>query len=165
MKSDELTYTAKVEDGKIKMGPIKRNRMAREVGRHFEGKEIEMIIRKKKNRRTTAQNAWYWGVCIRTLYNYFVDWDKSTLITPDSIHEMMKEQFLPIVLGEEKIRVVTPHGEVLEAPYTTKVLTTTQFMDYKALIQNWAAELDIYIPDPNEGWEELKEIKLEGFLS
>ena len=160
MKPDELRYTAKVQGGKMKIGSVKRDRMKDEIASHFEGKEIEMIIWRKKNRRTTAQNRWYWGVCVKILCGYISDWDKSTMVTPELVHNMLKERFLPVVLGVAKRQIVTPHGEVLEVPHTTTSLSTVEFMDYKALIQSWAAELDIDIPDPNEDWEELERVEL-----
>jgi len=67
----------------------------------------------------------------------------------------MKEKFLPVVKGDKERVVVRSTGEVLEAPYSTTKLTTTEMMHYKDLIQSWAAELGIILPDPHEDWGDL----------
>lgn len=143
-----LAYTGKVKDGKIEL-PSKRFRS--EVSRAFEGRQIEVLVRRKKRRRSLAQNAYYWGLVLNILTAQFRIWDKETEITPDILHDWCKDKFLPIVQDADEITLTHPGGTEKVKPSTTR-LTTTQFMDYIALIQKWAAEFGLYIPDPNE-WE------------
>lgn len=143
-----LTYTGKVEGGKIQ---LPRDRFRSEVTKAFEGRRIEVIVRRKKRRRSLAQNAYYWGLVLNILAAQFRIWDAETEISTDTVHEWCKERFLPVVMAGEEVTLTHPGGKEKVKPTTTR-LTTTQFMDYIALIQKWAAEYGLYIPDPNE-WE------------
>jgi len=143
-----LTYYGKVENGKIEIPGI---RFRKEVGKAFDGKRIEVLVRKRKRRRSVAQNAYYWGLVLNILTAQFRVWDKETEITAALVHDWCKDRFLPIVMDGEEVTLTHPGGKDRVKPTTTR-LTTTQFMDYIALIQKWAAEYGLYIPDPNE-WE------------
>lgn len=148
---DALKYEGRVEGKVIKL-PSKRFR--KEVTENFADSQIEVFVRKKKKRRSNAQNRWYWGVAIEIICNRFREWSPDVLFTPELTHALLKERFLPIVLGGEKQNIVIPDtGEVIDVPYSTTLLSTTQFMHYKDLIQAFAADFEIYIPDPNEEFE------------
>lgn len=143
-----LLYYGKVENGKITL-PGKR--FKEEVTKAFEGKPIQMTVERKKKSRSPEQNKYYWGVVITILAHSFKEWNPDILITPELVHEWTKERFLPLITDLNIDEIETPEGKK-EIKLTTTKLTTVQFMDYIALIQQWAAEYSIYIPDPNE-WE------------
>lgn len=109
----------------------------------FEGKEVEVEIRKKKRYRSNPQNRFYWGVVIPSI-KYAME-SKGFIVTKDQIHELLKFKFLK----GEIISVAT--GEVIPTLGSTTNLSTSDFMDYITQIQVYAAsELDCIIPEPNE---------------
>jgi hypothetical protein len=99
----------------------------------LEGKDVEVVVRRKKKHRSGAQNAFYWGIVIDIISG-------ATGFTPQESHDAMRFKFL-----------VNMEGDLPKVKSTTE-LTTVEFLDYVAQIQQWAGEfLDCYIPDPNEG--------------
>lgn len=143
-----LTYYGRVKDGTIEL-PGKRFRQ--EVARAFEGKPIEVVVRRRKKIRSPEQNRYYWGLVLNILAAQFRLWAPDQEINCEIAHEWCKDRFLPMIQDWDDITVTTPEG-AWESRRTTTRLTTTQFMDYIALIQQWAAEYGLYIPDPDE-WE------------
>jgi hypothetical protein len=141
-----LTYLARVTDA----GEIKApKRMRAEIAQAFRGKEIEFIVRRKKNIRTTMQNAYYWGVCIPYVLRGFIDLgndlNESSADDALTVHEYLKSRFLPAR------KVADANGEVHELPPTTTVLGVAEMMDYISRVQQFAAEfLNVAIPEAGE---------------
>ena len=102
----------------------------------LEGKAVEVVVRKKKKHRSGAQNAYYWGIVIDIISG-------ATGFTPQEAHDAMRFKFL----------IATTFNSIdIKRIKSTSELTTVEFLDYIALIQQWASEfLDCYIPEPNEG--------------
>lgn len=120
--------------------------MRKEILAAFEGKAIEVIIRKKKKHRSTQQNRYYWGVIVELIKNYLQEVDPQVIWTPEKVHEIIKFKFL-------RCQKVNPDTAEIEFEYTrsTTDLSTSEFMDLIAQVQQWSAEtFDLYIPDPNE---------------
>jgi hypothetical protein len=60
---------------------------------------------------------------------------------PEEMHEALKDKFLSVGLDDHGLKIVRS---------TTK-LSTTEMEEYLEKIKRWAAaELNCYIPDPNE---------------
>jgi hypothetical protein len=127
----KLLYYGKVENGKIVL-PSKR--FKQEVTQAFEGKAIQMVVERKKKRRSPEQNKYYWGVVVTILVHSFKEWNPDMLITPALVHEWAKDRFLPLITDLNIEKIDTPEGEK-EIRLTTTELTTAQFMDYIVLIQ------------------------------
>lgn len=144
----KLTYTGKVENGKITLPSA---RFKTEVVQAFEGRQIQVTVERKRKRRSPEQNKYYWGIVINILAHSFKELNPQLILTPKDVHEWAKERFLPMITDLEIFELDTPEGKK-EMRRTTTRLTTSQFMDYITLIQEWSAEYSIYIPDPNE-WE------------
>ena len=105
-----------------------------------EGQEVEVVVRKKKKHRSGAQNKYYWGIVIDIISG-------ATGFTPQEAHDAMRFKFLNDLTRTDRIRAAE-----LPRIKSTADLTTVEFLDYIAQIQQWASEfLDCYIPDPNEG--------------
>ncbi len=144
----ELTYYGKVtDDGKLE---IPRKRFSKEIT-VFSGKPVEVIIRRKRKYRSSPQNRYYWGAVIPLILQAFIDLGHEGLQTgsQDSaqmIHEFLKGKFL-----HNGVEVADAQGQVIVLPPSTRRCSTSEFMDYLAEIQQWAAEfLCIVIPDPGE---------------
>lgn len=101
----------------------------------LEGKQIELVLRKKRSQRSLAQNSWYWGVVIEILASHCG-------YTPEEMHEALKIRFLSS--RQEDERGLIKVG-------STAALTTDEFIRYTNRVIQWAAEyLHVYVPDPNQ---------------
>jgi len=146
MSDTKLTFTGKVANGKLTPSGKK---FWPKVFEQFEGKKITVTVERAKRQRSPEQNRYYWGVVVPIIARFMQDWNPDMEITREIVHEWCKVRFLKKVKDWDQWKVKTPDGEK-ELEKTTTVLTTVEFMDYIALIQQWAAEFDIYIPDPQE---------------
>lgn len=151
MKDIKLSYYGRVKEGKI---ALPRKRLHTEVVGTFEGHSIEVIFQRKRNRRSSPQNRYYWSVVIPFVLRAFIDLGHRELQEGNKhhhemIHEVLKDRFL-----DNGIELSDADGQVIDGPSSTTRCTTTEFMDYLAQIQQWAAEsLNTVIPDPNEQLE------------
>ena len=103
---------------------------------------VELTV-KKKNRRSTQANRYYWGVVVKEVELRLRELGND--VDSDITHEFLKDRFLSTPLigdGGEKI------GEL---PGSTADLNTDEFTAYIEKIAQWAAEsLGLYIPTANE---------------
>lgn len=146
----ELEYTGICDDAGAIAIP---KRARREIAAAFAGKRLQVRIRVARRVRSDLQNRYYWGVVIPAVLQAFIDLGNEGLFagsadSADLIHEFLKNKFLP------PLEVANATGEVERIPGSTRKITTAEFMDYIAAIQQWAAEyLFITIPDPGEQLE------------
>lgn len=99
----------------------------------------------KSNRRSLPQNAFYWGVCVPTVKQGLRDAGYNDIKTNEDAHEVIKHLFL-----KKQIPNIND-GNVIEITGSTAELTTTEFMELIAEVQQWASEfLNCVIPDPGQ---------------
>lgn len=110
----------------------------------FEGKRVEVIIKRLRSTRSSQQNRFYWGVVINVMRQAFKD--IGYLLNTEETHTILKDKFMPYT------DIVTPDGEVISRKYkSTTELTKTEFGEYIDKISQFAAEsLNVNIPQPNE---------------
>uniref|UniRef100_A0A6H1ZGS4 Uncharacterized protein n=1 Tax=viral metagenome TaxID=1070528 RepID=A0A6H1ZGS4_9ZZZZ len=106
----------------------------------LKGKEVDIVIKKHRKDRTNDQNAYYWGVVVPILADYFGH------DNPEDMHEDLKLEFNPI---ESKIEPGKRIGG------TTTNMSTEEFFcgetSYVERICRWAAaEHGVYIPPPKK---------------
>lgn len=134
-----LSYaiTSHVDD----FGKLTRNRkLLAETLLKFKGKDIEIIIEKKRKKRSIRQNRLLW------LYSTIIANDTGN--SKELIHEVIKYKFLQ----KEKIDEIT--GEIFKYVGSTTELTTTDFAGFIEEIIRWAGEtFSISLPLPNEQLE------------
>ena len=113
-----------------------RTRVLNEIGLH---KIPFMVTIKRGGRRSLAQNAYLWGVCYETLLDHGLreqGWRNT------DIHEyFLGEHFGWETLdgfGRKRVRPIR----------RSSVLNKMEFVDFVAFIQQKAAEMGIFIPDP-----------------
>lgn len=136
----KFIFYGKTENGKPK---IARRSEMDEVLQSFEGKDWQLTIEKKKKSRSLNQNAYYWGVVIPMVRAALHDLGMK--LSRQEVHELLKLKFLKKEIINENT------GEVFEYIGGSSELTTTEFMDFTAELQQWSAEyLNIVIPSPNE---------------
>lgn len=141
MNNEKITAFGGVEDGKLKLSY--RKQFDQDI-KLFEGKRVEITIRKAKKIRTNPQNAWYWGCIIPAVLQGLTDVGNAGL-TSDEVHHFLKDRFLP----DGKTILIPESGEQIVISKTTTTLSTTEMMDYTNQIIQFAAEmLNVVIPDP-----------------
>lgn len=102
--------------------------------RRFAGDEVEIEVRKRRSRRSTDQNAYWWGVVIPHIAEY-------TGYTHDEAHEALKVKFL----GQEDV------SRGLVRVGSTAKLNTQEFAALVDRVLLWAAEeLGVVIPLPEK---------------
>lgn len=103
--------------------------------------EVEIIVR-KRGKRSTQQNRYYWGVVVQEIRLRLKDLGHR--LNAEEIHIFLKQKFLPLHIHDEI-------GTILATiPGSTAGLNKTQFSDYIEQIRQWAAEvLEIQVPDAN----------------
>ena len=106
-----------------------------------DGWEMELTLSRRRATRSPQANAYYWGVVLHALSEY-------TGYTVDELHDICKAKFLP-----KKLAISKSNGEIVDEYVlggSTRSLNTNDFYEYVERVRQWAAELDCYIPDPNE---------------
>lgn len=89
-----------------------------------------------KLNRSRSQNRYLWGVVYKVISD-------STGYEPEELHELFKIKF--------GLRTVFNFGgDVVEAPRSTANMNTKEMTDYIEAVRRWAAEREIYVPNPNE---------------
>lgn len=145
--ANELIYTANVtDDGHLKI--VNRKGFDQDM-KAFAGQRLIIRIKKYRKSRSNKQNAYYWGAVISYVTDGLVDmgFDRH-LLSAENVHHMLRDKFLKEDLG---ITDGDHAGEFVTMVKSTTDLSTTEFMDYIAAIQKYAAEfLGIVIPDPGE---------------
>jgi len=109
----------------------------------FEGKEIDIIVRKRKKSRTNPQNAWYWACVVAIPAEHFG-------YSSDEMHEAYKFMFLK---RDEAGKPLTVRS--------TTTLSTKEFSEYTEQCRQFCAEEGIVIPDPDDVFLENKEVSPE----
>ncbi len=112
----------------------------------MKGKEVELTIKVKRNSRSLAQNAFYWGVLIQLANREMLELGNE--ITERQVHSFFKSKFLQV---EETIKnPITGQIETANRVQSTTELDTKEFEKYIFDCAKFCAEfLDLEIPIPN----------------
>jgi len=101
------------------------------------GKRIRVEVSEYRKRRSDEQNRYLWGVCYAALRD-------ATGQPPEDWHEYMLGEWAgweeTSLFGRKRLRPMRRSSK----------LTTGEFADYVAFVQQRAAENGVYIPDPDE---------------
>ena len=129
----------------VKKGILTRNRnLIKDAIVTFEGKQVVIKIEKFKKKRSTQQNRFYYGVIIPIVQNCLKE--AGHIMTSESTHDLIKLKFL-----KETLFVNETTGEVIERIKSTTELSTSQFMDLLAEINNFTFEyFGVSLPSPND---------------
>jgi hypothetical protein len=129
----------------VKNGTLTRNtNLIKDAIQTFEGKQIVIKIEKAKKKRSTQQNRFYYGVIIPIVQNCLKE--AGHIMTNESTHDLIKLKFL-----KETLFVNEETGEVIERIKSTTELSTSQFMDLLAEINNFTFEyFGVSLPSPND---------------
>lgn len=129
----------------VKNGSLTRNRnLIKDAIATFEGKQVVIKIEKFKKKRSTQQNRFYYGIVIPIVQNCLKE--AGHIMTNESTHDLIKLKFL-----KETLFVNETTGEVIERIKSTTELSTSQFMDLLAEINNFTFEyFGVSLPSPND---------------
>lgn len=133
----ELNYYTQVKYGRLPEAT--RKKIASELSQ-FEGKKIEIRVKRLRSTRSLQQNR-YWWLCMGILSEH-------TGFRREEIHNICKFKFL------KRERVIESTGEVMEYLESTTKLTKGEFMELTDAMIKWAAEsLNVVIPEPGQQLE------------
>lgn len=139
----QVSILTRVENGKFK----RNNAMIRNAITMFEGKEIEITIKRRYKQRSHQQNRFYWGVII-PMFQGLIHEHWGEIRSSDEIHEILKSQ----CNYSEKINTTT--GEITKVPQSTTELSTTGWLEYEQKIRQFAMDFfNATLPEPNEQLE------------
>jgi hypothetical protein len=128
----------------IKDGIIQNRKALKDLFTVKDGKYL--VERSDANKRSNPQNRYYWGLVIPMIHNGIKE--MGTELTFLETHEFLKARFNISDLVNEDT------GETISLPLSTTRLNKSEFSDYVAKIQQFAAEfLNIIIPDPGQQME------------
>ena len=130
---------------KVVNGNLQRNKAKiLQAIKSFDGKEIEIIIKRKRKSRSNPQNAYYFGVIIPITQRAISDeWGEIWSI--QKTHEFLKNMFL----FEERTNHDT--SEIIKIPKSTTENSTLEQEMYHTQIRNFLLEwFNVDIPLPNE---------------
>lgn len=131
--TDKIEFYGRVKNGAVL---ISKRKDFDEAVKRFEGKEIEIIVQKKRYVRSIQQNRLWW------LYMDILH--KELGYSKEEMHELCKFRFL------KREKVIESTGEVMEYLESTTRLSRTQFAETIENLVQWAAEMNIILPLPNE---------------
>lgn len=102
----------------------------------FKGQKVRIEVEKYKAKRSDAQNRYFWALC--TILS------KELGYTKDEVCEILKFKFL----RRSKLDETT--GELFEYLGSTSALNKLEFADFTTEVIQWAATLNIILPQPGE---------------
>ena len=110
---------------------------------NLRNKDVEIIISKRRKKRSGNQNRYYWGVLIPCIQQGLFDTQGEWLNT-EEVHAFLKVHF------NFKEITNTSTGEMVKLGKTTTELTTIEFEEYQDKCRQFADEfLNVIIPLPN----------------
>ena len=132
----EIIAYGKVQDGRLSLHA--KEMLAKQL-KQFPASEVQIVIKKRRNRRTDRQNSYYWGGVLTPISEH-------TGHTPEEMHEIFKQMFLT-----EKVVMYKDHE--VKIYKSSANLGSIRFMDYIDRIIAEAATMGIRILSPDEYYE------------
>jgi len=133
-----ITAYGSVKDGKLTLA--NRKRFEADL-KDFKDCTVELSV-KKKNRRSTQQNRYLFGVVYKEMEIKLRELGND--VDVETIHEWCKQKFNAKYILGPSAEVLTTIGD------TTTEMNKEQFSEYIDKISRWAsANLELYIPAAN----------------
>lgn len=134
LKIDQYGF---IKDGKLKI--LNRDRFNEDL-REFPDCDVQIIV-KRKGKRSSPQNRYYWGIVVDEIRREFLR--RGSRHTKEEIHEALKLKFNP----QQEINPDT--GELLlEVGQSTTEMNKDEMAEYITRIIEWAnTSLEIIIPE------------------
>jgi hypothetical protein len=134
MKIEALGY---IKEGGLKI--LNRKRFEADL-KEVKDCDVEVIV-KKRGKRSSPQNKFYWSAVITTIRLELVR--LGNRVDNETVHEFLKEKFNPVYLYNEDGEVIAKVGG------STTKLTKEEFTEYLERVLEWASStLEVSIPPP-----------------
>jgi septum formation inhibitor-activating ATPase MinD len=125
---------AHIQGGKLVLG--NRKRFEAEI-KNCQDCDVIVTV-KKRGKRSTQQNRYYWGICIAEIRLRLRE--LGYRMTAEDIHSMLKLKFIPVTLRDGEVLIATMPGSTAE-------LNKSEMMEYLEQVIQWAQDtLEITIP-------------------
>ena len=113
----------------------------------WEDKKVVVSIAKYTESRSKRQNAYYWGVVVKTIMEFSKDIN-GVEYSKEEVHLYILDR----VIGRKPV-IVEIFGQSLISyeDVSTSKMNTIEFADFILKIQQYFAEMGIIIPDPEFG--------------
>jgi hypothetical protein len=141
--SKEYVFTARVEEGRLKVG-LRVLEAMRLALQHWQRCPVTITVEKQHATRSVDQNALYWAGYVNPLADY-------TGYTPLEMHAYLKKRFLP----KQRIEIVDKRSGVVVDEQDLEQLTTTtlnkiEFGEYLDEIKAFALDLGVIVGSNRE---------------
>lgn len=139
----ELCYNAKVNDNGI-LTIQNRKGFDKEVA-IFKGKDVEVIVKRKRSQRSNGQNRYFHGVAIPIIKHRLIELGYEEAYSTEWVKDFVKCACLKVEIVNKQT------GEVMEALGKTSHLTKSEFAEMVDRLERFCADkLDLQLPMPNE---------------
>jgi len=140
MKQPLPVFEGDIVDSKLKLSEREKESMRRWCATFKNGTHVDITIKKHRSQRSSDQNAYYWGVVIPILADYFGH------DNPEDMHEDLKLKFNPVKSKIDSDKIIGG---------STAKMSTEEFFCYETSyverICRWASmEYGVYIPPPQK---------------
>lgn len=140
----DLIFKAKVQEGNLVFNQGDYSRAI--IQRAFEGKEVNITINEYREKRSNAQNNWYYGVAIPIIQQFILE-TQGEKYSKEDINQF---HLNTVVRPAMEVKPIFNMPCTIFKIKRTSDMSKTEFMDFKDKIQQYWLEYDVYIPDPNE---------------
>ena len=138
MKS--IAVMSRVLNGKL----VRNKSMIVNAVKHFEGKEVVLVIKLKKKFRSLKQNSYYFGVIIPLAVKAISD-EWGEVWSKNKTHEFFKNRFL----FDERVNEET--AEIIQIPKSTTDNSKKEQEEYHLKCVEFLREwFNVEVPLPNE---------------
>ena len=130
---------------RVSNGKLVRNKgLITNAVKHFEGKDVEVIIKRRRKYRSSPQNAYYFGVIIPITVNaIYNEWGE--VWSKEKVHEFFKIKFL----FYERVNEET--AEIIQIPKSTTDNSTIEQEEFHLKCMEFLKEwFNVEVPLPNE---------------
>jgi hypothetical protein len=138
---DEIKILARIINGRV--DDFSRDRIVSALACCKEGDRLLITLKNPGKRRSSLQNAYYWGVVVAIIREWFVA--HGTAVDAQDVHEYLKQR-----VGKLSKVIITPDGDTRVITGSTAEMNTQEFSGYVENIIAWAAGNGINIPAPGE---------------
>tara|TARA_R110000744_G_scaffold229253_1_gene347258 strand:- start:1242 stop:1673 length:432 start_codon:yes stop_codon:yes gene_type:complete len=135
-----IAIMSRVSNGKL----VRNKGLITNAVKHFEGKDVEVIIKRRRKYRSSPQNAYYFGVIIPITVNaIYNEWGE--VWSKEKVHEFFKIKFL----FYERVNEET--AEIIQIPKSTTDNSTIEQEEFHLKCMEFLKEwFNVEVPLPNE---------------
>jgi len=116
------------------------------------GKDIFVSIKEFKPKRSIKQNNWYYGVAIPIIQAFILD-TQGEKYTKEEINQYHLNN---VIKPELETKAIFNKVCIIYNIKSTSKMSTVEFMEFKESIQDFWAQYEVIIPDPDIDYNKTK---------